>query len=367
MALLGNTNFSELLAKNLDQDSLVSLCQDLLFRRGHTKIRRTDGPGDGGRDVFSVDPQGRSHLVQSKYHQKRDAVCSSADLSELPMALIKLGYTAGLFVTNSRISPQAKREYLDNYPNLELEFIDGDSLVAAVVSDVLLQAVWFDGASISKANAKLVFPLLIRRFPGDKPVRLTSENAAAALASLHSKHPKCRFALVVSRSDLREFELYRPPDPPNMSEGMMGISDIIELHVEHGAEVAMASKLPKVICECLLPPLQATDSVFTLRVGQPWLLPLRETDHTARVVTNLDGLSVTMGPTETNKESAWFSCRTNHHWDAETDARATQADYIRLYSHELDCALSYEINCNTGNAPPNPLDAFDDVWKKSWR
>lgn len=283
------------------------------------------------------------------------------------MALIKLGYTAGLFVTNSRISPQAKREYLDNYPGLELEFIDGDSLVAAVVSDVLLQALWFDGASISQANAKLVFPLLIRRFPGDQPVRLSSENVAAALASLHSKHPKSRFALVVSRSDLREFELYRPPDPPNMSEGVMGISDIMELHVEHGAEVTMASKLPKVICECLLPPLQAADSVFTMRVGQPWLLPLRETDHTTRVVMNLDGLSVTMGPTETNKESVWFSCRTNDHWDGETDARTTQAEFIRLYSHELDCALSYEIICKASHETPNLLDAFHDVWKKAWR
>lgn len=367
MALLGNTDFSELLAKNLDQDSLVSLCQDLLFRRGHTKIRRTDGPGDGGRDVFSVDLKGRSHLVQSKYHQKKDAVCSSADLSELPMALIKLGYSTGLFVTNSRISPQAKREYLDNYPGLELEFIDGDSLVATVVSDVLLQAVWFDGVSISQANAKLVFPLLIRRFPGDQPIKITSENAAAGLATLHSKHPTCRFALVVSNSDLREFELYRPPEPPNMSEGVMAVSNIVELHVEYGAEVSMASKLPKVICECLLQPLRVADSVLTMRVGQPWLLPLRTTDHAARVVTNLDGISFTIGPTETNEESVWFSCRTNDHWDGETDARATEAEFIRLYSHELDCALSYEINCNAGHEPPNLLDAFNDVSKKAWR
>jgi len=59
------------------------------------------------------------------------------------MAMTKLGYRTGLFVTNSRISPQAKREYLNDYPNFRLDFLEGETLAKEVLSNGMLTALWY--------------------------------------------------------------------------------------------------------------------------------------------------------------------------------------------------------------------------------
>src|SRR5690242_4004276 len=114
------------LGANLDPKRLVRLTADILWVMGHSGIRIADGPGDGGRDVHAVARDGIPVLAQCKFHRNSVKSCSSTEVSELPMALVKLGYKRGIFVTNAGLSPQAVREYLDNYPDLELRFIDGD-------------------------------------------------------------------------------------------------------------------------------------------------------------------------------------------------------------------------------------------------
>src|SRR4051812_43147930 len=109
MPLLGKTDIKQLL-ENLQPWMLVRLARDILTARGHTGVRAVDGPGDGGRDVHSLNRRGEKHLAQCKHHQDGDVTCSSRELAELPMALTKFGYASGLFVSNARISPQAKRE-----------------------------------------------------------------------------------------------------------------------------------------------------------------------------------------------------------------------------------------------------------------
>ena len=77
-----------------------------------------------------------------------------------------------MFVTTGRISPQAKREYLDNYPNFELTFLDGVNLVDQVLSSPILSAVWFDGGSIIQSRHSLLIPFIMRKVIDDQPVRI---------------------------------------------------------------------------------------------------------------------------------------------------------------------------------------------------
>lgn len=193
MSLVGKIDLSRLISASLDARALVQLCRDILFTKGHSQIRCTDGPGDGGRDIHSVIPKQIPHLTQSKFHSDPNLSCSSSELSELPMAMVKLGYNHGLFVTNGKISPQGKREFLDNYPNLTLEFLDGENLAAEILADTLLRAIWFDGASISRVNMCTVYPILVRSHEGDKPVLLDERDATPALSYLRGKRSQLSF------------------------------------------------------------------------------------------------------------------------------------------------------------------------------
>jgi hypothetical protein len=102
---------------------------------------------------------GSKHITQCKHHDNPRVACTSAEVAELPMALMKYGARRGLFVTDARISPQAKREYLNDYPGFELDFLDRDELLSEVLSRPALRALWFDGARIGSVNVSITFPL----------------------------------------------------------------------------------------------------------------------------------------------------------------------------------------------------------------
>src|SRR2546425_851294 len=133
----------ESLTRALSASALVQLTADLLQAKHHSNIRVMEGPGDGGRDIHSIDAESRPHLTQCKYHLDSSHTCSSRELSELPMAMTKLGYNRGLFVTSAKISPQAKREYLNDYPDIILDFLDGGELAKEVLANGMLTALWW--------------------------------------------------------------------------------------------------------------------------------------------------------------------------------------------------------------------------------
>lgn len=161
------------LLSRIDFRTLPHLTGDILyFLHDHRDIRVVDGPGDGKRDVHSTRPDGSYFVTQCKYHEDTSASISSDETDELVLALMKFGCKAGLFVTTGRISPQAKREYLDNYPEFELDFLDGVNLVETVLSSPVLSAVWFDGKSIIQTRQALQIPFVLRRITDDMPARI---------------------------------------------------------------------------------------------------------------------------------------------------------------------------------------------------
>lgn len=156
---------------SLNERTLPQLVADYLVLEGHKKVTVMDGPGDGGRDVHSV-KDGQKFLAQCKYHADGSATASSRELSELPMAMIKFGIQSGLFVTTGKISPQAKREYIGEYPSLRLSFLDGPTLANTVFSNPILRALWIDGMSAVHVNRAASFVVIARDMVENRPILL---------------------------------------------------------------------------------------------------------------------------------------------------------------------------------------------------
>lgn len=139
--LPGNSAEKLSLIRALDARRFPELVADVLeFGKGHTEARVTDGPGDGKRDVVSFTPKGHLCFTQCKYHKGSRSV-GSEETDQIIVALNKMGAKHGVFATTGRISPQAKREYLDNFPDYQLEWYEGQDLVDAVLGNPLLSAI----------------------------------------------------------------------------------------------------------------------------------------------------------------------------------------------------------------------------------
>lgn len=200
----GTPNEKLALLSTIDQTTLPHLVGDILyFVYNHRDIKVVDGPGDGKRDVHSVKPDGTRHITQCKYHENVQTTVSSSETDELILALMKFACKTGLFVTTGRISPQAKREYLDNYPGFELNFFDGTSLVDIVLASPVLSTVWFDGESLTQVAKNLVIPFVLRTVQEDRPIVKNS------FQCFSTKNVLFKFDSDVSEPS--DFEPYRPP------------------------------------------------------------------------------------------------------------------------------------------------------------
>jgi hypothetical protein len=171
MSVLGTYNPEQFL-RNLDERRLVDLCADLLTIEGHSEIKITDGPGDGQRDVHSKDMEGEGYLTQVKFHAEISRSVSAKELGEVVLGMARYGYRRGLFITNARISPPAKRDCLNSYPTYSIDFIDGWELVKRVFANLVLKAIWYDGVSLDRVSYALVVPTVARDLNNDKPLPL---------------------------------------------------------------------------------------------------------------------------------------------------------------------------------------------------
>ena len=188
----------------LDQKSLPYLAGDILyFLRNHKKVKIVEGPGDGKRDVHSITPNNEKYITQCKFHNKPTDTASTDETDELIIALHKFGCKSGLFVTTGRISPQAKREYIDYYKDFDLDFLDGIDIVDSVLASPVLSAVWFDGNKIVQVKNSLRIPFIIRRLQDDQPV-LSEEFALKTYPDINHVYKK-------GTNLTADFEPYRPP------------------------------------------------------------------------------------------------------------------------------------------------------------
>lgn len=161
----------EQLLASLDAASLPHLVADILaINYRHREVRVVDGPGDGRRDVHSVTPDGHRCVTQCKFHRDPTRSVSSRETDELPVALAKFGAKHGYFATTGRLSPQASREYLDNFPDYKILFFAGMDLVDEVLSNMSLRAAWLEHSKIEWAGVTVLYPVLLRDAASDLPI-----------------------------------------------------------------------------------------------------------------------------------------------------------------------------------------------------
>ncbi len=367
---INSDSFRQSLTNSLDDSALVRLAEDLLFTRNHNKIRCTDGPGDGGRDIHSIDAKGEPHLTQCKYHQDSDQACSSRELSELPMAMTKLGYKHGLFVTNSRISPQAKREYLNDYPGLDLDFLEGEILAKEVLSNGLLTALWHDGEEFSHVSVSTIFPMIVRVHEGDAPfypfAMVRQPDFEPLFGHLVSQHGQYKFSARSGTATTQPFEPYRAPEPLTLEEGAMPFLRVIEIAATGPIKLAELLPVAQSICKGTLEWLFPKLGGLTVRVGQPSIVPLYGTNSGSRMFSNVSATSYTTSERFCGDETDWFAAAPNEHWSTSSDARVSEADWIRLYSPELDCCLAYEIVTRTSAAAKTTGGALREIEQRGW-
>lgn len=369
MTLSGKDDLRDL-TSSLDAKRLVRLTADVLAVLGHSALRIVDGPGDGGRDVHAVAHDNEKVLAQCKFHEDPTKTCSSAETSELPMALIKLGYKRGIFVTNAGISPQAKREYLDNYPGLQLAFLDGDQLVRLVLQEPLLKALWFDGSSLTDVTSVVTVPVMIREHNADAPIVPARWDPAPDLApiaeGLSATYPGLVFSVGEADLEPHLFEPYRYPEPFTEEEGMMPFLRAMVVHVRGALRIGAVPELTRSIAEGFARFVGARWSRFTVRIGKLRVTPLVGEGGGLPV----DGVSeaasfVTTTELSSTPEVLYLATSASG-WTYTSDARVSEADYIRLYQPELDACAAYEVVGRPSDARLTLLRAQNERTMAGW-
>lgn len=348
MVVQGKAHSRRLLSKHLSPTALVALVRDVLFIRGHRNIRVTDGPGDGTRDVHSIDVDGNKHLTQCKFHASIEKTCASSELSELPVGLLKFRYKHGLFVTNAKISPQGKREYLDNYSDFVLEFMTGDELVDEVLSSALLRLAWMDDKDVRQLAVQFSFPIAVRLHQGDVPLDLHYDRCGVDMASLcrelEGRWPETIVRLAWGQLDPGRFSLYRPPRFRTFHEGGLRHLLLPVLSVQGRIEMDRILDFAENAVQNLAGRIAELHSAFTVMAGGAKLSIAGDGTGASVDVPETKCVSLTQTIAASGWELSWFDwCKKDTLWTNETDASVTEADWIRLFNPQHEFCLTYEI------------------------
>lgn len=336
------------LLARIDQKTLPHLVGDVLFfLRNHKDVKVVDGPGDGKRDVHSVTPNDTRHITQCKYHQNTSASVSTDETDELVLALNKFGYKTGLFVTTGKISPQAKREYLDNYPDFQLDFLDGINLVETVLSSPVLSAVWFDGTEISKLRNALSIPFIIRRSKDDHPIR-SEQFGTQTFTEITHKYE-------LASCETRDLDPYRAPvdrtyseHSPKFIQGhrvvcsgkvyIYNITEHIKLITQHIASMVNAEDLPVVI-----------------RFGKPAFIPHNESTDEDAVKINSEETDTCSFVIDTKRqvvpENEWIVFQSRENWFFPKNFSVTQAEWAGWINRKTNTILMQELSWADNEEP----------------
>lgn len=371
MSYKGPENPKEKLTEILDPKLLVDLSADILFSLGCTNTKKMDGPGDGGRDLYAENQSGEKLLVQCKYHNNSELVCSSRELSELPMALIKFNYKNGIFITNAKISPQAKREYLDNYPTFNLNFIDGDMLCSIVLDNPLLRSIWFDGESFIRKLLTINFPILIREHENDLPYIINDhaeeQDITILLTDFRNSLNHLKFSINKIFLDTRIFEPYKAPVPLTCEEGANSLFSFSAITVEGLNTLIEINDLIQNLANILSTWTQLSLSSFTIRFGTPHIVNRPNTQDGSRLELDVKPISFVKTKSFFGTEYEFIDTDSSKNWTSVNDARVSEAEYIRLFNKELNVCLDHILISRIGWSEQLTKLAIIEQRKLQWQ
>jgi hypothetical protein len=347
MQISGNSADLFLRLQHLDFHKFVDLTADLLAVRGHSNLRITDGPGDGCRDIHSTDKYGNKHLTQCKFHEDRSKTASSLETGQLPLGLVKFGYKNGTFVTNAKVSPQAKREFLNDYPGYSMSWIQGDDLAREVFDSLLLRALWYDGESVDRITFRAAVPILVRDLVRDKPISLQVATAIKSPFRIRDGDLEVEVTLREASLEKERFSPYRTPNMKTRSEGWHPWGRIVEASISGVLPLAGMESVIKVLGDTLTANLTScpewTYPLFAMRLGRPYITPLGGESAGTRQDLPIDTTTSVTHQGSTFEEFDWLLPGDDSGWVIPQRISASIADWVRWYHPQLDVCLNLEL------------------------
>ena len=177
------------------------------------------------------------------------------------MALTKFGKKRGILATTGRLSPQLKREFTDNFPHLDLDWLDGADIVDEVFSNPLLFRAWVARDTIGRETTYVRVPFVVRRASDDTPVELMNAELGDGLT-------------VDGRAviDVGSLERFRPPESVHWSESFGRYVSGAALLSVFPPDLHALETLHRLVLDKLFP---AAGDVLTIRFGIPYLVPTK--------------------------------------------------------------------------------------------
>ncbi len=371
MTIFGASDNVNVLLQSLDEHKLIDLCADILAVDEHTDIRITDGPGDGQRDIHSQNAAGDRHLTQAKYHSNLSRSVSAKELGEVVLGMVRLDYKKGLFVTNARISPAAKRDCLNGYSGFEVGFLDGREIAKRILGNLVLKAIWYDGTSLNRVMNTLIVPIAARDLETDKsiPFLLAHQESLQGNA--------CTVGLTQVQTHLRRnsvntmvFWPYRSPRVRTISElGTVtaNLTEFVLSGIIHLGDVK--DLLPKIAEEALIHVRNMYPSKrhFAVLAGYPSLAPLggeaagariELKDHEPIVMVSHDGVIQT--------ESEWILPSERSGWLLPDRPHVSQAEWIKWYFPKLDICFDIIVQSPPSDASKWFVEEQRNHFLKFW-
>lgn len=366
MIVLGPHEIEDFLHR-LDERLILDVCTDILAIEGHKNIRIMDGPGDGQRDIHSIDSNGNKCLTQSKYHADLSSSVPAKELGEVVLGMVRLGYKYGLFVTSTKISPQAKRDCLNDYPGYFVDFWDGREIVKKVFDNLVLKAIWYDGHSLDKVAYTITVPFIVRDLETDKPLQGLPEHTQSFIGNrICVGRSEIQINYQRNRSSNSVFGSYRSPKrktPGELGSSRLGVTDAILSGVIHLED--MDSIFEAVDGEALSQTSAANPDKkhFALVFGTPSLTPLGGESSGARIeLDDYPSRTIVVHNDFRGDEFVWVNPSENSaEWILPEAPRVSQASWIRWYNSENDMCLDIYVLC-----PPSDADRWEFIEQRDY-
>ncbi|MDB9836786.1 restriction endonuclease, partial [Flavobacteriaceae bacterium] len=329
--------------ESIDEFDFPYLIADILSSHfNHYNVRVVDGTGDGKRDVFSINRKGEKVVTQCKYHYDMGKTSGTRETDEIAIALNKFKCNIGFFCTSGKLSPQSKREYLDNYPDFELNWLEGHEIVDIVLEDTILRKIWFENEKIHLTKSCVSIPFIFRKLPDDSSLE--------PVISYDFKLPN-EIRVVVKEKSLFSPNQFRPFNDLDIrkSGGSFGNTFAFEIKLAGKINYNSIDDIKTQIVEQVSKEstLQFPDSYVAIRFGIPHLSEENDSFRKYKVEKsnfpiNSETYLIKDGQIQ---EEYDFLIETGDDWKRPYRISMSQLSDFRFYNRDLDLVFNMYYTC----------------------
>ncbi|WP_454801424.1 restriction endonuclease [Mucilaginibacter phyllosphaerae] len=176
--LISTSPLKENIFKMLSQisdEQFPEFVKDILIKvEGHQLIDITDGPGDEKQDILTINPAGIRCLIQCKHTIHYNKNYNGDELDRMVVACMRKDCRESVFITNSDLTPQAKKyvtdkEYLRGQPDHEhpisVEYWNDLRIWERIKNNRDILNKWFSGFGQTTALRSFRFDVGARELP----------------------------------------------------------------------------------------------------------------------------------------------------------------------------------------------------------